>query len=89
MLLPSESAVQLADRLFASQTSASAAMQRAEQHQQVREALDSLSGTDREVLVLVYLERLSPSEAAAVLGISVDAMRPRLRRRAVAIRRAD
>ena len=42
---------------------------RNELSQQVGVALDSLSETDREVLVLRYLERLTTKEAAAVQGI--------------------
>ena len=33
-------------------------------------AMDGLSARDREVLVLRYLEQLSPREGAAALGIS-------------------
>jgi DNA-directed RNA polymerase specialized sigma24 family protein len=35
---------------------------------------------DREVLVLIYLEKLSTGEAAAVCGISQEALRSRHRR---------
>jgi RNA polymerase sigma-70 factor (ECF subfamily) len=43
----------------------------------VRDALDRLSADDREVLVLRFLEHLSGSEAAAILGISQPALRMR------------
>src|SRR5262249_39533502 len=39
----------------------------------VREALEALPPLDREVLILRYLERLSPSETAEALGISKGA----------------
>lgn len=47
---------------------------------QLRAALDGLSGTDRELLLLVAWEELTPAQAAAVLGISPVAARSRLHR---------
>ncbi len=46
----------------------------------LRTALDGLAGSDRELLLLVAWEGLSPAEAAAVLGISPVAARSRLHR---------
>jgi RNA polymerase sigma-70 factor (ECF subfamily) len=43
-------------------------------------ALAGLSVEAREVLLLVGVEGLTPSEAAAVCGVSAEAMRQRLRR---------
>jgi RNA polymerase sigma-70 factor (ECF subfamily) len=68
--LPDESVMQLAHRLIASATSPSRRLLREELRDRVRTALGSLKPTDREVLVLRYLEGLSNSETAAVLGVS-------------------
>jgi RNA polymerase sigma-70 factor (ECF subfamily) len=67
--LPDESVLQLAQRLIASATSPSRRLLRDELRDRVRMALGCLKPTDREVLVLRYLEGLSNSEAAAVLGV--------------------
>ncbi len=68
--LPDESVVQLAQRLIASGTSPSRHLLREELRDRVRVALGCLKPLDREMLVLRYLEGLSNSEAAAVLGLS-------------------
>ena len=75
--LPDESAVQLADRLLASGTSPSPRLVRDEQGRRIREMLNRLSTTDREVLVMCYLEELSFAEIAAVLAISENAAKVR------------
>ena len=49
-------------------------------------AIDALDPAQREVLVLRDLEGLPASEAARVLGISVDAVKSRLHRARVAVR---
>ena len=46
----------------------------------VLDALAAMSDSDRELLMLVGMEELSPSEAARVLGISTMAARTRLHR---------
>lgn len=46
----------------------------------VLDALAGMAGADRELLMLVGMEELSPSEAARVLGISAMAARTRLHR---------
>jgi RNA polymerase sigma factor (sigma-70 family) len=69
-LVPDESVLQLAHRLSASATSPSRHLLREELRDRVRVALGCLKPSDREVLVLRYLEGLSNSEAAAVLGIA-------------------
>ncbi len=74
MALPDQSAMQLADRFVASQTSPSRQIMRGELRQRVREALDRLPPNDRELLVLMYLEQLSTAEISAVLGISEKAV---------------
>jgi RNA polymerase sigma-70 factor (ECF subfamily) len=67
--LPDDSVIHLADRLVASATSPSRRLLREELRDCVRAALACLKPSDREVLVLRYLEGLSNSEAAAVLGV--------------------
>lgn len=46
----------------------------------LRAGLASLSGPDRELVLLVVWEQLSPTEAAAVLGIPAGTARSRLHR---------
>ena len=73
-VLPDRSAAQLADHLVARSASPSRQAARKESQQRVREALLQLSEHDREVLVLIYLEQLSPKEAGDVLAISEKAV---------------
>jgi RNA polymerase sigma-70 factor (ECF subfamily) len=57
---------------------------------QLEAALASLPVTFREVLLLVGVEELRPAEAAAICGISPEALRQRLKRaRALLQRRLD
>jgi len=74
--LPSESAMELAERLLAGEAP-SAGLRREEQRVRVRQALEQLPERDRDVLVLRYLEQLSTAETAAVLGSSPGAVRVR------------
>ena len=61
-----------------------------ELQKRVEAALATLPGTCREALLLVALEGLTPSEAAAVCGVSAETMRQRLSRaRALLARRLD
>jgi RNA polymerase sigma-70 factor (ECF subfamily) len=46
----------------------------------IREALNALEGSDRELLMLVGWEELKPAQAAQVLGITALAARSRLHR---------
>jgi DNA-directed RNA polymerase specialized sigma24 family protein len=46
----------------------------------LRTALGQLASPDREVLVLRYLEQLTTTEAAAVLGVSGSAVKMRVLR---------
>jgi RNA polymerase sigma-70 factor (ECF subfamily) len=78
--LPDQSATELARRLVASQTSNLGRAARVEQRATVRQVLQQLNATDREVLALIYLEQLSLLETAAVLEISTEAVRSRQRR---------
>jgi RNA polymerase sigma-70 factor (ECF subfamily) len=76
-MLADESALELAGRLVAPETSPSNRMLRNELCHRVQSALSQLSEPDREVLVLRFLEQLSTSEMAAVLGISEGAVKTR------------
>ncbi len=53
---------------------------RTETERRLEAALGRLSPRDREVLLLVAVEDLTPSEAAAVLGLESAALRKRLQR---------
>jgi RNA polymerase sigma-70 factor (ECF subfamily) len=75
--LSDESAMQLADRVLARQSSPSDRAMRSELRARVRAALDQLGERDHEVLVLRHLEQLSTREIAAVLGISEGAIKVR------------
>jgi RNA polymerase sigma factor (sigma-70 family) len=46
-----------------------------EAQQQVRQGLEELGETDREILVLRFLEQRSPAEIGAILGITPGAVR--------------
>ena len=70
--LPGESIVELAARLVASKSGASARLRRVEQRDLLRAALESLPMRDREVLVLRYLEDLSTADAAAVMWLPTE-----------------
>jgi RNA polymerase sigma-70 factor (ECF subfamily) len=74
MAISDRSAMQLAERLAASQSTPSRQVLRRELRQQVRDALDRLSANDRELLVLMYLEQLSTAEVSAVLDVSEKAV---------------
>ncbi len=69
----------LAERLAGRQSSPSAQLMRGEARQHVRQALDQLPTLSRELLVLRYVEGLTPAEAAAVLQISERTLRRRHR----------
>jgi RNA polymerase sigma-70 factor (ECF subfamily) len=80
MVLPEHSTMQLANRLVSPGSSPSSNLARRELKARVTTALSRLSSHDREVLILRYLEQLSTEETAAVLGMSVEAVRSRQRR---------
>lgn len=66
--------------LFARDKSPSEYLVRRELQQRVHDALNRLSASDRDVLVLRHLEQLSIEEVAAVLGITEAAAQSRYRR---------
>jgi RNA polymerase sigma-70 factor, ECF subfamily len=72
-----QSIVPLAQRLLAGGPSPSGIALGRESRQQVRRALKELGEADREILVLRFLEQLSPAEIGAVLGIMPGAVRLR------------
>jgi RNA polymerase sigma-70 factor (ECF subfamily) len=84
--LPDDSVAVLVERLAASGTSPSSDLLRREMRERVRAALDALSPRDGEVLALRYLEQLTTSETAAVLGISEGAVKSRLMRAILRLR---
>lgn len=57
-----------------------AALLRKESHEQFARGLEALDESDREVLLLRDVEGLSGSEVAAILGVSIAAMKTRLHR---------
>jgi RNA polymerase sigma-70 factor (ECF subfamily) len=75
--LSDESAMQLADRVLARQSTPSDRVVRSELRQRVRSALDQLGERDRAILVLRHLEQLSTKETAAVLGLREGAVKTR------------
>jgi RNA polymerase sigma-70 factor (ECF subfamily) len=77
LALAEESALQLADCLAASGTSPSQGVVRDELRQRLREALALLAASDRQVLVMCYLEGLAFAEIAAILGITEGAAKVR------------
>lgn len=75
--LSDESAMQLAERVLARQSSPSQRAIRSELRSRIRAALDRLGERDRAVLVLRHLEQLSTKETAAVLGITEGSVKTR------------
>jgi RNA polymerase sigma-70 factor (ECF subfamily) len=75
--LPGGSALQLADRLLASGLCPSEACRREELRDRVRGALAALTESDREVVVLRYLEQLTAREVGAILGVGEAAAKKR------------
>jgi RNA polymerase sigma-70 factor (ECF subfamily) len=75
--LSDESVLALADRLASRGSSPSDRLQRSEQRRRVQAILEQLAGSDREILVLRYLEHLSTQELAAVLGLTQAGVKTR------------
>jgi RNA polymerase sigma-70 factor, ECF subfamily len=78
--LPDHSAMKLAQQLISPHASPSQMLNRREVREQVQHALESLSDSEREVVLLYHLERLTMAEVAAVLGLTEDAAKSRRRR---------
>jgi RNA polymerase sigma-70 factor (ECF subfamily) len=72
-----QSLFELAKRLVGPGPSPSRAAVTRERREQLRAALDELEPTQREVLLLKYVEDMTLAEAAAVLDITVDAAKMR------------
>jgi RNA polymerase sigma-70 factor (ECF subfamily) len=70
---PDSSSVEIGLGLVGSGTTPSAAAQRADIQERMREALSHLTEADREILFLRHFDGLTHVEAAAVLGIGVSA----------------
>jgi RNA polymerase sigma-70 factor, ECF subfamily len=75
--LPDESVGDLVDRIAGSGISPSHRLIREELRASVRQALNAMAETDREVLVLRYLEQLPFEEISVVLGVGVGAVKMR------------
>ena len=84
--LPDDSALALAGKLIANDTSPSNRLLRQEQHDQLMAALAALSPRDREVLVMRHLEQLTTAEIADALGITEGAVESRLLRALIRLR---
>jgi RNA polymerase sigma-70 factor (ECF subfamily) len=72
--LPTESALELAERLLVRGSNPSAQLRRQERRDRLQAALARLADIDREVLVLRHLEQLSTREIAAISGITEGAV---------------
>jgi RNA polymerase sigma-70 factor (ECF subfamily) len=75
-----ESKALLVNRLAAQSSTASEAAMRQELHDRLRQAIDQLPTSDRELIALKHLEDMTFEEAAAVLQLSDEAVRSRYRR---------
>jgi RNA polymerase sigma-70 factor (ECF subfamily) len=73
MPLPERSSMQLGLGLVDSGTSPSAALAKKELAEQVRQTVDTLKETDRQVLWMRHADQLSHEEIGMVLGISENA----------------
>ncbi|MGI9516877.1 MAG: sigma-70 family RNA polymerase sigma factor [Pirellulaceae bacterium] len=72
------SASKLADRLVTSATSPMSQAIRRERHERMKQALDRVSDSYRELLLMRYVEQLSTREIAAALGNSESAVKSKL-----------
>jgi RNA polymerase sigma-70 factor, ECF subfamily len=81
-----ESAVLLANRLFANDTSPSNHLARKEFHIRLREAIISLPSKDRDILLMRHIDQLGTDEIAEALGITQGAVKARLLRALLRLR---
>jgi RNA polymerase sigma-70 factor (ECF subfamily) len=77
LVLSSDSAALLAERLVVGDSSLSAGLRRAELRHRLERALAKMAAPDCEVLVLRFLEGMSTRDMAAVLGVSESAVKMR------------
>lgn len=77
LTLPDASTDRLADRLSAGGSSPSSQFRRRERSDRIKALLNQLKPSDREVLALHYLEELTLSEVAHVLGLREGTVRMR------------
>ena len=75
--ISTSSLLQLVERFGGTSSSPSEQAARNERNARLRDLLHKLSSRDQEVLVLRYLEQLSPSECGQVLGICHEAFKKR------------
>jgi RNA polymerase sigma-70 factor (ECF subfamily) len=80
MRLPDESVMLLARQLVGGVSSPSHKAIRNEMRDRVQKVLDDMEPPEREVLVMWYLEQLSISDIAAVLGLTESGIKSRHRR---------
>ncbi len=77
VLLSDESAAVLADRFLAADTNPADVLAKSERRRSVHEFLAKLPPDDRELIVLRFIEQLSPAEVAVALEISEAAVKMR------------
>jgi RNA polymerase sigma-70 factor (ECF subfamily) len=76
-MLSDESVARLARRLLSSESGPVHRLVLAEQKTRVRAALEQLAETDRELLVMHYMERLAFDEIGSILGLRDSALKMR------------
>ena len=86
--LPERSSVMLAQRLFAQVPTPSEHLKKEESRQRLQRALDSLSETDREVILMRHFEEVSNREVAQTLRIKESAATMRYGRALIRLREA-
>ena len=74
---PAASTITMAHALVDPASSPSSALQKVEVREKLSAALDALDEEDREVLALLYFEKLTNDEAAQALGLSYSGVRKR------------
>ncbi len=87
ILLPEQSSVAIAQRLFGNVATPSQIVARDELVQAVRAAIARLDENDREIILLQVYEGLSGKEAGHLLGIEASAVRKRLGRALLRLRK--